>query len=330
MRIVVLITKATLSSEGPRNYSLRLASLLRGLGLDVDVDIVLNNLSAILKVIYYIIAKEIVIIPYVKGIELLAIFLALPFATLRGSRIVIVNHDVHGLFSGNVPLLWHFLIIMQSGRLLDIPYSPIYIVYVSRYSKISSYLVTGSNRIFKRSNLCVFAKVAKMLVEDFWAVLCKCLSNIADERLVIMGSGSQADIDRLKAMVSRHCMALQDKIIFRFNVSDKERDYILESCKILIYPPSTEGLGMPVFEGLMLGVPVISARQTALLEFVPPWVYPYREYRDPDFCRAIFSILVDPDQSMKLQNYATNLRRKIIQITLKNVLYLLQFTSRGE
>jgi len=63
MKIIVLITKATLSSEGPRNYALRLVSLLRSLGLDVNMDIILNNLFIILKVIYYAITKEIIIIP---------------------------------------------------------------------------------------------------------------------------------------------------------------------------------------------------------------------------------------------------------------------------
>ena len=98
MKIIVLITKATLSSEGPRNYALRLVSLLRGLGLDVNMDIILNNLFIILKVIYYAITKEINNYTFVKGIELLATFLAMPFATLdiikidaEGSEVMILK-----------------------------------------------------------------------------------------------------------------------------------------------------------------------------------------------------------------------------------------------
>lgn len=83
-----MFTRAALSSEGPRNYALRLTMFLRNLGLDVNVDISLNNVLMLFKILYYVSVGNIVIIPFVKGIELLAIFLAMPFAMVRGSKII--------------------------------------------------------------------------------------------------------------------------------------------------------------------------------------------------------------------------------------------------
>jgi len=350
MRFIVMFTRAALSSEGPRNYALRLTTFLRNLGLDVNVDISLNNVLMLFKILYYVSVGNIVIIPFVKGIELLAIFLAMPFAIVRGSKIIIVNHDVHGLFYAKVPLLWRLLIIMRSGRLFDIPLSPIRIIYVSRYSKLSSYIVTGSRNVLKMgvviypitwkdvygiysirhyknaNNLCIFTKVSKMMMEDFWYVLGKCLDDLLrkgiDFNLIIMGGGSQQDIANLKNIILKHLSSdAQRRVIFKFNVSNEERDVILKSTAILIYSPSTEGLGMPVFEGIMIGVPVISARQTALIEFVPSWIYPYREFRYLDFCKALVEALMNYDELIRHVRYV---KRIIITTTLTNLKQLLQ------
>jgi len=350
MRVVIILTKATLSSEGPRNYSIRLISLLHSLGINVNVEIIFNNFLALLKIIYYAITNEVVIIPFVKGIELLAVLLAMPFATVRGSKVIIVNHDVHGFFNVKVPLSWRFLIIMRSGRLLDIPLSPVRIIYVSRYSKLSSYIVTGSRNVLEKgiviypitwkdvygiysighyknaNNLCIFAKVSKMMMEDFWYILGKCLDDLLrkgiDFNLIIMGGGSQQDVANLKNIILKHLSSdAQRRVIFKFNVSNEERDAILKSTTILIYPPSTEGLGMPVFESIMIGVPVISARQTALIEFAPQWIYPYREFRYPDFCKALVEALMNYDE---LIQHVRHVKRTIITTTLTNLKQLLQ------
>jgi glycosyltransferase involved in cell wall biosynthesis len=89
----------------------------------------------------------------------------------------------------------------------------------------------------------------------------------------------------------------------------------------MIYPLSTEGLGMPIFEAIMRGVPVLSARQTALIEFVPPQIYPYRDFKYLDFCRALINALLNYD---KLLQYVENVKKEITMITLANLKQLLQ------
>ena len=149
IKFIFMITRSALSSEGPRNFTLALIRYLRSFGVDVKYDVIRNSLILLLKALYYVIRGYVVVFPFVKGFELLAILSIMPLSILSKARIVIVNHDVHGLYESKASLLWRFLIIMRSGKLLDFPLSRITMVYVSRYSKYSSYHVTGSRHILE-------------------------------------------------------------------------------------------------------------------------------------------------------------------------------------
>jgi len=150
VEIIFMVTRSALSSEGPRNYALRLLSLLRGFGVNANFDVIINSFIALLKTLYHVVHRRVIVFPFVKGVELLAIFLSTPLAVLSKAKIVIVNHDVHGLYEPKLSLPWRILIIMRSGKLLDIPLSPIILIYVSRYSKYSSYCVTGSKHVLEK------------------------------------------------------------------------------------------------------------------------------------------------------------------------------------
>ena len=342
IEVVFMVTRSVISSEGPKNYTLRLFSLLRSFGVNANFDIIMNNFIVPFKTLYYVVRGHVVVFPFIKGIELLTILLSIPLAILSKAKIVVVNHDVHGLYAPRHSLLWRILIIMRSGRLLDVPFSPIRVIYVSRYSKRSSYCVTGSKHVLEKglvlypitrrellseprkkinvqpAKLCVFAKVVKMLDETFWNVIGRCLENLAEQgvnfTLTIMGSGSTDTIEALKNIISRNFKPnVLGKTSFKFNVSDRERDRELEESLILIYPPSTEGLGMHVFEAVMRRVIVLSARQTALVEFVPPWIYSHREFKYPQFCESLANAMVNYSEMF---SYVENMRKRIARLTL--------------
>jgi len=351
IKFTFIITRSALSSEGPRNFTLALISLLRSFGVDVKYNVIANPLILLLKELYYVIRGYVIVFPFVKGYELLAILFAMPLSTPSRARIVIVNHDVHGLYESKGSLLWRFLIIMRSGKLLNFPLSRITMVYVSRYSKYSSYHVTGCRHVLvkglilypvSRSHLrasrskdhsmkipykiLIFAKAAKMLNEDFWNVIGKCFEGFVkqgkDFELTIMGGGSPSTVEAVKTIICKYLGSeVLKRTVLRFNVSNEERDRVIEQSDLMIYPLSTEGLGMPIFEAIMKGVPVLSARQTALIEFVPLQIYPYRDFRYPDFCEALINALVNYD---KLIRYVENVKKKVTMITLTNLKQLLQ------
>ncbi len=192
IKFVFMITRSALSSEGPRNYALALTSLLHSFGVDVKYDVMMNPFTLLLKTLCYVVQGFVVVFPFVKGFELLIIFFSMPLSILSKARITIINHDIHGLYESKASLSWRFLIIMRSGKLLDFPLSRILVVYVSRYSQYSSYAITGSRHVLEKGlvlypilrgylrvshaksrsvrepyKLLIFAKVAKMLNEDF-------------------------------------------------------------------------------------------------------------------------------------------------------------------
>ncbi len=71
-----------------------------------------------------------------------------------------------------------------------------------------------------------------------------------------MGGGPAGVVEALRTIISKHLsLKILEKIIFKFNVSNEERDRVIEQSDLLIYPPSTEGLGMPVLEAVMRGTP---------------------------------------------------------------------------
>jgi len=95
---------------------------------------------------------------------------------------------------------------------------------------------------------------------------------------------------------------------YRFNVSDG-KDQELEEGLILIYPSSTEGLGMPVFEAVMRRVIVLSARQTALVEFVPPWICSHRKFKYLQFCESLVNSMVNYSEMF---SYVENVKKELL------------------
>jgi len=102
---------------------------------------------------------------------------------------------------------------------------------------------------------------------------------------------------------------------YRFNVSDG-KDQELEESLILIYPSSAEGLGMPVFEAVMRRVIVLCARQTDLVELVPPWVCSHGKFKYLQFCESLVNSMVNYSEMF---SYVENVKKRIARLTLTDL-----------
>jgi len=346
-KIVILLTPSTFSSEGPRNYITYLQHLLAEFKFDIIVAPIKRFPIMLFDVIKTVISypRSAFVFPYVRFQELFTIFIVFPLALISRGKIVTVVHDVHGFYFGN-KLLWHMLIKLRSGLLTSMPCFRH--IYVSRYSKISSLLLLRKDSISRKSyvvypykdirelilygsrkgslhkQLLIFSKVSKMLDKEFWSILGRCLKELADniDEVVVMGGGSNENIEKVKKIIEETWLeGERRKIVYRFNVSNRVRDMMLQLAYLVIYPPSLEGLGLPVFEAVSYAVPVLSARKGALIEFVPRTLYSERTVKYPDFCYAIAKYI---NNASSYIDHIKNLRNNLIKFTLNELLRFLK------
>ncbi len=105
-------------------------------------------------------------------------------------------------------------------------------------------------------------------------------------KLVIVGK-SYADYKEPERLVER--MDLQDDILFTGYVNDRELHRLYRHATIFILPSFYEGFGIPVFEAMSHGVPVIASKTSC----IPDIAGDSALYIDPDDTEDIASAIAD-------------------------------------
>ena len=114
-----------------------------------------------------------------------------------------------------------------------------------------------------------FYTVSSLLPHKNLPVLLQMISNIKKKnldipsRLVISGVGGKSE-DEIKRLIKD--LDISDNIILTGFVSDEERDELYKNSKVFLFPSIFEGFGMPPIEALMLGVPVVTTKETSIPE----------------------------------------------------------------
>ena len=90
---------------------------------------------------------------------------------------------------------------------------------------------------------------------------------------------------------------LEKDIIHIHHTSHKELVFLYQACDLFIYPSSYEGFGIPVLEAMACGVPVITLRNTAFMEFANGVAYLANDGTPGILSDAIGRVLCD--ESMK-------------------------------
>jgi glycosyltransferase involved in cell wall biosynthesis len=83
---------------------------------------------------------------------------------------------------------------------------------------------------------------------------------VADVSLVVLGRGYDAEVDRVRAL------GLSKRVLFLGYVSDEAKAGIIKGARALVYPSRYEGFGLPILEGMALGVPVVCGSGSSLDE----------------------------------------------------------------
>ena len=90
-------------------------------------------------------------------------------------------------------------------------------------------------------------------------------ASVPDAKLVIVGTGDDEKRLRRRAIQER-----LDGIEFLGYISDKRRDHIYRSSRMLFYPSKQEGFGLAGTEAASLGLPVLGLAGTVTEELFPP------------------------------------------------------------
>lgn len=90
---------------------------------------------------------------------------------------------------------------------------------------------------------------------DLIEIISEVVKKNADIKLVMIGGGSDHDIERLKNLIS--IFKLQKNVSYLGFVDEATKNKILSESKVLILPSKEEGFGIVIMEAISLGTPVV-------------------------------------------------------------------------
>lgn len=85
--------------------------------------------------------------------------------------------------------------------------------------------------------------------------------------LVLAGRMSESEGHGLRQL-TRELKLPAQAVVMVGQVTDPQLQQLYRSCRLFVYPSSSEGFGLPPLEAMTFGVPTIAARRTSLIEVV--------------------------------------------------------------
>ena len=125
--------------------------------------------------------------------------------------------------------------------------------------------------------------------------LLKAINNIADQKLIVIGSGTAYKKKCLNFIDDNN---LNDRVIFLKNLNLEEMACIYQKAEIFIYPSIFEGFGIPILEALFSKTPVITSKGSCFSESGGE----HSKYIDPLNAIEITQAILEIKSNQKLQD----------------------------
>jgi glycosyltransferase involved in cell wall biosynthesis len=109
-------------------------------------------------------------------------------------------------------------------------------------------------------------------------------------KLVLAGAAGESSHE-IHALVEK--LGLSDRVVFTDYINDDERHALYHHASIFLYPSKYEGFGLVVLEAMSYGVPVITSKNSALVESAGDAAILINIQKSGSCAKAILNIALD-------------------------------------
>ena len=155
-----------------------------------------------------------------------------------------------------------------------------------------------------------FFSIGVILKKKNFHVLLDAMKLMPDKTLYIAGKESEKQSKNEYAIHIKHRIKEEGihNVVMLGAVSHEEKVWLYKHCEAFIFPSLYEGFGLPIIEALQFGKPVISSKETSLLEIGDKHVA-FLENFEPEQIKAtilkhIQTMNESPDKVKKAIDYA--------------------------
>lgn len=120
----------------------------------------------------------------------------------------------------------------------------------------------------------------------------------ADAALVVAGHWD-ARFPEAKIFVAKN--QLQEKVLFRHDISDRDLPALLGGAQAFVFPSVHEGFGLPPLEAMSCGAPVLCSNASSLPEVVGDAALLFDPFNVDEIANALTQVLDDPNLRARLQ-----------------------------
>jgi alpha-1,3-rhamnosyl/mannosyltransferase len=119
-----------------------------------------------------------------------------------------------------------------------------------------------------------------------------------DLKLILAGSGSPEQIQRLRLFVADNC--LQSRVLMPEMVTDHQLSSMYRHCRVTVCPSVYEGFGLPVLEAMLHGAPVACSSVSSLPEVAGGAALLFNPFSARDIADKLQTLLDSPSLAARL------------------------------
>ena len=95
-------------------------------------------------------------------------------------------------------------------------------------------------------------------------VLVEAMKELPSLKLFLCGNSSSKYADKIKTLIAKH--KLEERVFLPGEISEAEKNWMFENCKVFVFPSLSEGFGLPAVEAMHFGKPIVLSKLTSLPE----------------------------------------------------------------